>query len=51
MLAREGVHGSERPASALIPERHAAIAVQDSAEAPDQTILAVHAPALRSGTA
>ena len=39
--------GSERPASALTPSSHAAIAVQDSAEAPDQTILAVQ----RSGFA
>lgn len=47
VLAREGVHRIGVPGERFDPERHAAIAVQDSAEAPDQTILAVQ----RSGFA
>lgn len=47
VLAREGVHRIGGPGERFDPERHAAIAVQDSAEAPDQTILAVQ----RSGFA
>ena len=47
VLAREGVHRIGAPGERFDPERHAAIAVQDSAAAPDQTILAVE----RSGFA
>jgi molecular chaperone GrpE len=47
VLAREGVYRIGVPGERFDPERHAAIAVQDSAEAPDQTILAVQ----RSGFA
>jgi molecular chaperone GrpE len=47
VLAREGVHRIGAPGGRFDPERHAAIAAQDSAEAPDQTILAVQ----RSGFA
>ncbi|HEY2320290.1 MAG TPA: nucleotide exchange factor GrpE [Solirubrobacteraceae bacterium] len=47
VLAREGVHRIGAPGERFDPERHAAIAVQDSAEAPDQTIVAVQ----RSGFA
>jgi molecular chaperone GrpE len=47
VLAREGVHRIGAPGERFDPERHAAIAVQDSAQAPDQTILAVQ----RSGFA
>jgi molecular chaperone GrpE len=41
VLAREGVHRIGAPGERFDPERHEAIAVQNSAEAPDQTILAV----------
>jgi molecular chaperone GrpE len=41
VLAREGVHRIGAPGERFDPERHDAIAVQNSAEAPDQTILAV----------
>jgi molecular chaperone GrpE len=47
VLAREGVHRIGAPGERFDPERHAAIAVHDSAEAPDQTILGVQ----RSGFA
>lgn len=47
VLAREDVHRTGAPGERFDPERHEAIAVQDSAEAPDQTILAVE----RSGFA
>jgi molecular chaperone GrpE len=47
VLAREGVHRIGAPGERFDPERHAAIAVQNSAEAPDQTILGVQ----RSGFA
>jgi molecular chaperone GrpE len=47
VLAREGVHRMGAPGERFDPARHAAIGVQDSAEAPDQTILAVE----RSGFA
>ncbi|HTX01877.1 MAG TPA: nucleotide exchange factor GrpE [Acidimicrobiales bacterium] len=47
VLAGEGVHRIGAPGERFDPERHEAIAVQDSAEAPDQTILAVE----RSGFA
>jgi molecular chaperone GrpE len=47
VLAREGVHRIGAPGERFDPDRHAAIAVQDSAEATDQTILAVQ----RSGFA
>ena len=47
VLAREGVHRIGAPGERFDPERHAAIAVQDSTQAPHQTILAVQ----RSGFA
>lgn len=47
VLAREGVYRTGAPGERFDPERHEAIAVQDSAEAADQTILAVE----RSGFA
>jgi molecular chaperone GrpE len=47
VLAREGVRRVGAPGERFDPEQHAAIAVQDSAEVPDQTILAVQ----RSGFA
>jgi molecular chaperone GrpE len=47
VLAREGVYRIGVPGERFDPERHAAIAVQDSAQAPDQTIVAVQ----RSGFA
>jgi molecular chaperone GrpE len=47
VLAWEGVHRIGAPGERFDPERHAAIAVQDSVQAPDQTILAVQ----RSGFA
>jgi molecular chaperone GrpE len=47
VLAREGVHRTGAPGERFDPERHEAIAVQDSTQAPDQTILAVQ----RSGFA
>jgi molecular chaperone GrpE len=47
VLAQEGVHRISAPGERFDPQRHAAIAVEDSAEAPDQTILAVQ----RSGFA
>jgi molecular chaperone GrpE len=47
VFAREGVHRIGAPGERFDPERHAAVAVQESAEAPDQTILAVQ----RSGFA
>jgi molecular chaperone GrpE len=47
VLAREGVHRIGGPGEPFDPEQHEAIAVQDSADAPDRTILAVE----RSGFA
>jgi molecular chaperone GrpE len=47
VLAREGVHRVGAPGDRFDPEQHSAIAVQDSPESPDQTILAVQ----RSGFA
>jgi molecular chaperone GrpE len=47
VLSQEGVHRIGAPGERFDPQRHAAIAVEDSAEAPDQTILAVQ----RSGFA
>jgi molecular chaperone GrpE len=41
VLAREGVHRIGAPGERFDPERHEAIAVQDSAEAPEHAILAV----------
>lgn len=41
VLAREGVHRIGAPGERFDPERHEAIAVQHSAEAPDHSILAV----------
>jgi molecular chaperone GrpE len=47
VLVREGVHRVGAPGERFDPQRHEAIAVQESAQAPDQTILAVQ----RSGFA
>jgi molecular chaperone GrpE len=47
VLGQEDVHRIGAPGERFDPQRHAAIAVEDSAEVPDQTILAVQ----RSGFA
>jgi molecular chaperone GrpE len=49
ILARQGVRRIGAPGEAFDPERHEAVAVRESADAPDRTVLGVERSGFESG--